>query len=158
MSGIYRWLLLAMVLPVPACTSAAWNSLTAPAGPSEVVQTRKLVVVDGNGKPVAELGAAQEGSGLVLMDTEGKPRAAMVLTANGEPGLKLYDAAGEVRAALIVGNDGRAGLALYDARGKDRAALATDTEGNPALILLDRKGRVAAAVPSGGQHPHARPR
>jgi hypothetical protein len=154
---MYNCLLLSIVLFIPGCTAASWNPAPVSSAP-ETVEAQKFVLVDANGKALAELGAAHGGSGLVLLDAAGKPRAAMVLTSAGEPGLKLYDADGLVRAALMVGNDGRSGLALYDTNGKNRAALATDTAGAATLVLFDREGRVAALLPASArdarQHSH----
>jgi hypothetical protein len=146
--AIYRWFLLALMALAQGCTPAASNTVAVPASPAEVVQARKFVLIGANGDPVAELGSSYGGAGLVLMDSTGQPRAALVLTASGEPGLKLYDQHGVVKAALMVGNDGRSGLAIYDTRGKDRAAFATDADGTPALVLFDNNGQVIDVLPA----------
>jgi hypothetical protein len=153
-------LLLSIVLLVSGCTAANWSNPPPVPSVPETVEARKFLLVDPNGKPLAELGAAHGGSGLVLLDAAGKPRAAMVLTSAGEPGVKLYDAGGVVRAALMVANDGRSGLAIYDSNGRDRVALATDATGTPTLVLLERDGRVAAVLPGSarGTREHQRPR
>ncbi|HEY2107527.1 MAG TPA: hypothetical protein VGH29_17135 [Candidatus Binataceae bacterium] len=145
---MYRCLLLAVVVLTQGCAAAGWENFGASPGPRDVVEARKFVLVDTNDKAIAELGAAPGGSGLVLMDSTGKPRAALVLTKAGEPGLKLYDGAGVVRAALVVGNDGRSGLALYDAGGGNSAALAASPQGAPALLFFDRGGRVITQLPA----------
>ncbi len=143
---MYRYFLLAAIVLAQGCSAVDWQSF-ANSPPQQTVEAHKIVLVDSNGKPIAELGAAPGGSGLVLMDSAGKPRAALIVTQTGEPGLKLYDRAGVVRAALVVANDGRSGLALYDARSKNRAALAANPEGSSALMLFDGDGRPTAVVP-----------
>jgi hypothetical protein len=143
-----RCFLLAVIVLTQGCAAANWENFGASSAPRDAIEARKFVLVDANDKAIAELGAAQGGSGLVLMDSAGKPRAALVLTKAGEPGLKLYDGSGVVRGALVVGNDGRSGLVLYDAEGRNRAALATSPEGAPALLLFDRNGRVMTHLPA----------
>ena len=146
---MYRCLLLAVMVLTQGCAAAAnLKNFGASSAPRDVVEARKFVLVDANDKAIAELGAAQGGAGLVLTDSAGKPRAALVLTKSGEPGLKLYDGGGVVRAALVVGNDGRSGLAMYDAEGRNRAALATSQQGATALLLFDRNGRVTTQLPA----------
>lgn len=156
--SIHKWFMLAVASLAQGCAGAGWgNPAVTPtlSAPPQTIEARKLVLLDSRDKPVAALGAAEAGSGLVLMDEKGKPRAAMVLTGNGEPGLKLYDAKGVVRAALVVGNDGRSGLAMYDDKGQNRAVMATDADGKPALMFFDRNGAVLATVPG---PPTATPR
>ena len=145
---MYRCLLLAAMVLTQGCAGSNWENFGASSGPRDAVEARKFVLVDANDKAIAELGAAQGGSGLVLMDSAGKPRAALVLTKAGDPGLKLYDGGGVVRAALVVGNDGRSGLAMYDAEGRNRAALATSPQAAPALLLFDGDGRVTTQLPA----------
>jgi hypothetical protein len=142
-----RYFLLAAIVLTQGCAATNWENFAASSAPRDTVAARKFVLVDASSKPIAELGAAQGGSGLILMDSAGKPRAALVLTAAGEPGFKLYDHEGVVRAALVVANDGRSGLALYDGRGKDRAALATSADGAPALLLFDHDGGTLTRLP-----------
>ncbi len=144
---MYRYLLVAMMTLTQGCTASAWQNFATPPA-QQTVEARKFVLIDANGKPLAELGATREGSGLVLMDSTGKPRAALVVTGAGQPGLKLYDRSGVVRAALIVADDGHAGLALYDTASRNRAALATNPDGASALMLFDRDGRLVGVLPA----------
>ncbi len=148
-----RILLLAIMTAAltQACAELNWRNWGVAPAAQPVVTAQKFVLIDAQGKAVAELGAAQGGSGLVLMDSAGQPRAALVLTSSGEPGLKLYDDKGVVRAALVVATDGRTGLVLYDGHDKNRAALATGRDGAPAMVLFDRDGRAVKliAAPAG---------
>lgn len=80
----------------------------------------------------------------VLVDVDGKDRAALVVTADG-PVLALYDRDGKFRADLAVTAAGSA-LALRDRDGAPRAMLGVPT-GGPALGLYDRDGKVIRLAP-----------
>jgi hypothetical protein len=102
----------------------------------------EFVLVDANDKPIAELGVAQEGSGLVLMDSLGNPRAALVLTQTGEPGLKLYDRASIVRAALMVASACDEGTktraASVGASSDERGSLTSVIDRQLQIIVVDK--------------------
>jgi hypothetical protein len=71
---------------------------------------------------------------VVVVDSEGKTRALLDVFPYG-PELVLYDAQGDVRAWLTVTTAGPA-LVLYDPDGDERAAL-TAYSGVPELVLYD---------------------
>ncbi len=68
-----KFLLVMLVLLTPGCGAANWTG-PPPLPSPDTVEARKFVLVDAAGNPLAELGAAHGGSGLVLLDSAGKPR------------------------------------------------------------------------------------
>lgn len=112
---------------------------------SDVVRTKRLEIVDDEGKVRAALGTDEEGmGGLTLFDEGGKKRA--VLEA-GEAqkhaeGLALFDAQGNIRAMLGLSKDGHSNLSIL-AGGKGR---------NIKLIGHPDGGVILALVGEGAPH------
>ena len=134
--------------------------------PVEVVRTKRLEIVDDEGKVRAvlvtneegvaslsvfdqservraSLGAGEipeQGSGLSVFDTNGKPRAVVGVDNDPNKGcaLMLLDADGKQRASVGFQADGQAGLRFSSGQ-KDRAiGMAAENDGNLAFMLLDK--------------------
>ncbi len=75
-----------------------------------------LALYDANGKRRASIGLSRDGSNVLLKDTEGRTRAALVVLPNGRPGLALYDESFRPRAAMVAFRDGPV-IRLRDANG-----------------------------------------
>jgi len=92
----------------------AAQATTAP----KVIEAQEFRVVDGAGKPRAELGADSNGAPyLCLLDAEGKRRAMLILFQDGRPQLSLIGAEGMPSVLLGMGLVGGPELALCDAAG-----------------------------------------
>jgi len=85
-----------------------------------------------------------------LVDSQGKLRAVLALSADGEPYLALLD--GQDTRKLWLGLSKESGLALRDTDGKTRLVLSLDGEGEPSLIFRDRQQNTRAL--SAGQQEH----
>jgi hypothetical protein len=105
------------------------------ASPAEVVQAKRLEIVDDEGQVRAVLGTREKGIG----------------------GLTVFDASGRKRASLEAGeiSEESSGLSVYDTNGKPRAVVTmhNDSDKGSALILLDAEGKQRAGVLG-----HGRPR
>ena len=71
-----------------------------------------------------------------LVDTQGKPRALLAFSPDGEPYLTMLDRNDTRRVWLGLSED--SGLAVNDVEGKTRLALSLDATGEPSLVLQDR--------------------
>src|SRR5947209_2565700 len=70
-----------------------------------------------------------------LVDSQGKPRAFLALSPDGEPYLTLLDRNDTRRVWLGLSEP--SGLAVKDVDGKTRLALSLDATGKPSLVLQD---------------------
>ena len=82
-----------------------------------------------------------------LVDKDGKPRAILAFSAEGEPYLALLDVNQSQRVWL--GLSANPGLAIKDTKeGKTRAILSLDdATGQPSLVLRNRQHQVSAFQP-----------
>ncbi len=124
----------------------------------EEVKTRRLVIVDKEGRSRGKLHMSEYGSlRLDLYDPESVLRASLYLGRGGSPALNLFDDRGQMRASLGVRSDGFPSLSLYDGEGV-RAVLGrtkleaprTDTEQErpiSSLVLFDKNGNVVWQAP-----------
>lgn len=71
-----------------------------------------------------------------LVDREGKMRAALFVSAKGEPGFALFDKEGKDHLLLMLNADGSAVIDLLDSAGASRARLALANDGTPGLTLI----------------------
>jgi hypothetical protein len=112
-----------------------------------------LVLLNENGKTRAALGVFDDGKpGLVLMDENGRQRATLGVPKAG-PILELWDKNDRARAKLMLNDDGEAGLlGLFDEDGNMRAMLAVDKKG-PLLSLLGENGKGRTTLSMGKDGP-----
>ena len=90
---------------------------------SDILRTKRLEVVDDEGRVRAALGTDEEGmGGLTLFDESGKKRAVLEAgEAQGHAeGLALFDADGNIRATLGFSKDGHSNLTILSG-GKGRS-------------------------------------
>jgi hypothetical protein len=117
----------------------------------EVVQTKRLELVDEEGMRRAVLGLGTEGEpALELYDDNGELRVGLSLMAEGGPNLLLWD--GKItppRAGLALLPNGSPSLELADQEGKLRLVFGVGTSGEPVLGFFDREGNLYAALESG---------
>lgn len=120
------------------------------AEPVDEISTRRLTIVDDQGRVRATLGPAPDGSvELRLYDGDDRTRAELAVAANGVASLTLRDPAGEVRSCLAVSTEGdtrlhlhgTAAVSLHDASGQPRALLGLDEHsGTASLSYVDVDG------------------
>ena len=151
------WLVFAV--SIAGCSSAAdqsrspeeSNPSVTTNAPNQTITVQKLVLVDKDGKERAELGVVPGGAGLALTDTNGKARAAFVVTDDGSPGLTLFDVDGVARATVQLSSNGESGLSLYDKTGTHRLSAIVNADGAAGLVFYDKSGRQVAVAPVANQ-------
>jgi hypothetical protein len=87
--------------------------------------------------------AAQE---ILLIDPNGKTRAALRMTKAGEPSLELLDHAGQTRLALDIGADENPGIRFYDLKRMLRIEVGVNADNVPTLRLFDNQSRPRALI------------
>jgi len=85
----------------------------------------------------------------VLIDREGRERAAMMVDGKGAATLRMLDRAGRRRINLAVGADGFSELALMDAAGAARIEIGTP--GDDAYAYLAIRGQRTYLLAAGGR-------
>jgi hypothetical protein len=158
------WLVLAA--SIAGCSSTADQSRSPEASnpsvttavPRQTITVEKLILVDKDGKERAELGVVPGGAGLALTDTNGKARAAFVVTDDGSPGLTLFDGDGVARATIQLSSNGESGLSLYDKTGSHRLSAIVNTDGAAGLVFYDKSGKQIAVAPVVNPKPSKPPR
>lgn len=80
-----------------------------------------------------------------LVDEQGKARAILALSAEGEPSLTMVDRNGIAVVWLGISDD--SGLAIRDVDGKTRLVLSLSSAGQPALMVRDRQQRTRSFQP-----------
>jgi hypothetical protein len=114
------------------------------------VSTRRLTIVDDQGRVRATLGPTPDGSvELRLFDADDRTRVELAVAANGTSSLTLRDPDGEMRSCLAVGIagdthlhlHGAAAVSLHDREGQPRAQLGLDEHsGIATLSYVDAEG------------------
>lgn len=140
---IYRWLAgLGILL---AALSVAWTfaqvspaTAQAPLGQREL-RSNRFVLEDQQGKMRAALSVTKEGDPLLgLLDREGNDRLVLSVDPAGNPRLNLFDDEGKARAFLTV-LEGEPSFGLLDVGGKARVLLFMH-EKEARLVLADAGG------------------
>ena len=113
----------------------------------EVIEAKRFVVKDANGRNLAALGTDRDGAPLlVLTNLDGGLGATLEVTAARRPTLTLYDRAGNSRAIMSVDSEGSPGLSLNDKTGTPRLGLAVATQGSGGLVLYGDKNTARASL------------
>jgi hypothetical protein len=83
------------------------------------IRAESLMILDGRDRVQGVFRASADGPNLSLYDPDPgpKPRLSLAVSELG-PAVNLYDAAGRPRATLVVGADGQAQLAMLDENGR----------------------------------------
>ncbi|MDQ2986003.1 MAG: hypothetical protein M3R13_04695 [Armatimonadota bacterium] len=110
----------------------------------KTLKAEKIEVVDASGKTVGLLFGDEQGGGLSLDDSDGKPRIAFA-AAKENPRMEIYDAAGKVRVALNAEGEGSA-LALCDTNGNPRANLFY-YDNQSWVGFFDAEGKLSMRIP-----------
>ena len=142
--GKRNWLLIACCLVAAFVGGAVSNWALSP---------QLATAAEKKGVEVAPVQQEVRARSFVLVDDNGKDRAALAMTEDG-PRLFLSDENGEPRVTLSVQKDG-ARLSLWDENGKNRVGLSvlkngpgvSVTKDMPNLTLMDGKGKVVWKAP-----------
>src|SRR5262249_58360778 len=88
-----------------------------------------------------------EAEKFVLVDANGRQRAAIQVLPNGLVDFSLQDANGGDRVKIGVEADGSASIGLFDAKGHQVAMLGEEKDGHTGFLLSgpDGKGRASLA-------------
>ena len=85
----------------------------------EVIETKELRLVDGEGKVRCKLYIDEGEPKLVMLDRRGVKRLGVGLLSTGEVGLSLYDDRERVHVALIVTGAGTPDVSVIDRTGRE---------------------------------------
>jgi len=113
-----------------------------PNADEDTIQTRKLEIVDENGKVRIRLGSADAGYGLVVYDAQGQFRATLTDAPRGAVSSLSKDG-GSIK--LIATKQG-CGITMRDQDGKPRAIILQQKEGSK-IMLKDTEGKDLFSVP-----------
>jgi hypothetical protein len=128
--------------------------------PTDVLRTKRLEIVDDEGKVRAALGTDEKGiTSLSLFDASGRLRSTLDAEeiSGAASGLGVFDTNGNLRAAVGMYNDPAkpSFFNLYDTDGKPRVQLGMDNDPGKGsyLALLDTEGnhRAVVSLEVGGQ-------
>jgi hypothetical protein len=93
-----------------------------------------------SGKPLAGLGADDEGSGLALHDAEGHERVSLAASADGRHASGTITYPQGKPCAALSAEAPHSGLRLMDRVGKERVSFTVAPGGAPALVAKDSEG------------------
>jgi hypothetical protein len=80
-----------------------------------------------------------------LVDAQGKTRAVLALSAEGEPALTMLDR--NDIGVIWLGISENSGLTIHDIDGKTRLVMGLDPDGQPSLVIRDRQHRMRSFYP-----------
>lgn len=116
-------------------------------GPADKVRARRFEVLDDAGNVRAALGVLgvkSPGSGLLLLDKQGKPRVTLKAQDDDNSTLSFLDTKGKPRIILKTSTDGSVLITLADKTGRPRTILTSSKTDNPSLCLTGPKGEPRA--------------
>ena len=93
----------------------------------------------------AKGGNAVRAEAFHLVDAQGKTRAVLALSAEGEPSLTMLDR-NDV-GIIWLGISENPGLTIHDIDGKTRLVMSLDPSGQPSLVIRDRQHRMRSFYP-----------
>jgi hypothetical protein len=112
--------------------------------PRKVVEARRFVMRDADGRSRAELGMTTDGTSiLVLKDEDERPGVALSVLPEGPRRVSLLDKNGKTRSVLTARADGDSGLSLFDENRTHRASLDVKADGSPILRLSPEQRETA---------------
>ena len=113
-----------------------------PKADNDAIQTRKLEVVDENGKVRIRLGSADAGYGLVVYDSQGQFRATLTDAPLGAVSQLKKDGGSIKMMAMQNG----CGITMRDGDGKPRAIILQHKDGS-RIMLKDADGKDVFSAP-----------
>ena len=113
-----------------------------PKADNDTIRTRKLEIVDENGKVRIRLGSADAGYGLVVYDAQGQFRATLTDAPLGAVSQLKKDGGSIKMMAMQNG----CGITMRDRDGKPRAIILQQKEGSK-IILKDAEGKDLFSAP-----------
>lgn len=110
-------------------------------GDVEVVEARRLVLMDEAGHPRGEWSVDESGNArLAMFDQQRRQRLTLSVLDGGYPGISLANAAGQRRAALGLLPDETTSLVFADMGGVPRAVLGLTRGESASLVFADAEG------------------
>ena len=88
---------------------------------------------------VAEIPKVLSAQEFRLMDEQGRVRAKLSFSGDGQPNLNFVDESDTYRVWVGIAAD--SGMTVRDPNGKTRLVLSVDQEGEPSLTMRDRQHR-----------------
>jgi len=113
-----------------------------PKADNDTTQTKKLEIVDENGKVRIRLGSADAGYGLVVYDAQGQFRATLTDAPLGAVSQLKKDGGSIKMMAMQNG----CGITMRDRDGKPRAIILQQKEGSQ-IMLKDAEGKDVFSAP-----------
>lgn len=110
---------------------------------TDSLQTKKLEIVDNDGKVRIRLGSADEGYGLVVYDVDGKFRATLTDAPLGSA-MQLHKAGGSI--SLMAMQNG-CGITIRDLDGKSRVLMLQQQKEGSQIMLKDKDGKTVFSAP-----------
>jgi hypothetical protein len=95
-----------------------------------------------------EVAKSVEAEKFVLRDSEGRPRAMLHVSREGDPFLEMYDAKGKFRCVLFS-KPTETRLSFWDSKGNKQVGVSTDDETGTALHLFNSNGETRMSLMSG---------
>jgi hypothetical protein len=147
-------------------------TMGAGAGPSDVLQARRIEVIDGGGKILLSM-EARDGRGVLELQNEEGQRGALLSTTPDGGALALFDerahqvvlvgaesdggvaelsgADGRTRVRLGSGTASGGALATYSGGGQKLVELGATADGDGTIATFDRKGEQLLALAASGR-------
>ena len=113
-----------------------------PKADNDTIRTRKLEIVDENGKVRIRLGSADAGYGLVVYDAQGQFRATLTDAPLGAVS-QLKKNGGSIKMMAMQNG---CGITMRDGEGKPRAIILQHKEGS-RIMLKDADGKDVFSAP-----------
>lgn len=120
---------------------------------SDVIRTRRLEIVDAQGKVCATLSAGKDSNpSLKIFDKYGVARIDVSIDEDGIPGVGIFDIEGSERIWMMVDNENTPLIDLYDNNAQVRMEIAVDEETGSRLDIYNTDGTAVAELGEDGGH------
>ncbi len=106
---------------------------------TDEIRTRKITLVDEEGRERAVFQATEEGALLAIGDRSGTQRVAIGVSADGVPTLRIGDRNGETRFTIFEQGD-FISVGVFGASERIRCMMGVNEDGVPTLAMADSRG------------------
>lgn len=118
-------------------------------GAADVVETSKLVIVDGNDKVRGHFGVLEGITVLALNGTDQRPRAMMAVESDGTPSMALLGSDTKVRVGMDVYDDGVTRMTFSRPNGTAAVGVLMSPDGEGVIMIKDGNGEILWSAPPG---------
>ena len=113
----------------------------------QLAEAHRFVVRDDEGRLRAALGMSKEGNAqFVLQDEAGRDRLRLSVLPDGGAGVSFVDSAGNSRMVLGLLPDQSASVVMADGGGKTRTVLGLSPNGASTILFADKGGTARAGL------------